>query len=154
MHSAAPTLKSLPAVYHSALRFTTGDGFRGRNSKLYERVGRQSLAVGGEQRRESDQPSLLFPDIYPKAVFGYTWLTFWLTYFYWPRRNSSPRAAFNHLRGPSQARRVTAKTPGDPPGPAVNYSWFHFIRHKRHINSQKEKSCSSFHSSEKKGRAN
>ncbi len=49
MHFPSSTLKLLDAVYHSALRFTTGDGFRTHRCILYEKVGWQSLAVRREQ---------------------------------------------------------------------------------------------------------
>ena len=43
MHAAPSTLKLLDAVYHSSLRFITGDGFRTHHCTLYENVGWTSL---------------------------------------------------------------------------------------------------------------
>lgn len=49
MHTPAAKLKYLDSVYHSALRFITGDNFRVHHCILYENVWWQSLAVGREQ---------------------------------------------------------------------------------------------------------
>ena len=49
MHSAPSSLKPLDAVYHSALRFITGDGFLTHHCRLYEKVGWPSLAIRREQ---------------------------------------------------------------------------------------------------------
>ena len=45
MHAALSTLKPLDAVYHSALCFITGDGFRTYHCVLYDKVGRPSRMV-------------------------------------------------------------------------------------------------------------
>lgn len=47
-HAAATTLIPLDAVYHSALRFITGDGYRTHHCLLYDKVGWLSLT----KRRE------------------------------------------------------------------------------------------------------
>ncbi len=49
MHSSAPTLKPLDAVYHSLLRLITGDGFRTHRCILYEKAGWQPLVARREQ---------------------------------------------------------------------------------------------------------
>ena len=49
MHAATSTLKPLNALYHSALRFITGDGYRTHHCVLYDKVGWPSLAVRREQ---------------------------------------------------------------------------------------------------------
>ncbi len=43
MHAAPSTLKQLDTVYHSAVRFITGDHFRTRHCNLYQAVGWPSL---------------------------------------------------------------------------------------------------------------
>lgn len=49
VHSPASTLSPLDAVYHRALRFITGDGFRTHYCLLHQKAGWQSLAVRREQ---------------------------------------------------------------------------------------------------------
>lgn len=61
MHASSSLLRPLDAVFHSALRFVTGDGFSTHHCVLYDRVGWSSLS----SRRE--QHCLLF--IY-KALIG------------------------------------------------------------------------------------
>ena len=48
MHASCTTLRPLEAVYHSALRFITGDGYLTHHCTLYEKVGWPSLAVRRE----------------------------------------------------------------------------------------------------------
>ncbi len=48
-HASASTLKLLDSVYHSALRFATGDSYNTHHCTLYNKVGRPSLA----QRRDT-----------------------------------------------------------------------------------------------------
>lgn len=48
MHASSSTLKLLDAVYHSALRFVTGDGFLTHHCTLYENVGWTSLSTRRE----------------------------------------------------------------------------------------------------------
>ena len=49
MHASASTLKPLNAVFHSALRFITGDRYLTHHCILYEKVGWPSLEVRREQ---------------------------------------------------------------------------------------------------------
>ena len=49
MHAAHSSLKPLDAVYHSALRFITGDAFTTHHCRLYGKVGWPSLAKRREQ---------------------------------------------------------------------------------------------------------
>ena len=50
MHAALSTLKPREAVYHSALRFITGDEFRNHHCVLHGKVGWPSLSVRREQQ--------------------------------------------------------------------------------------------------------
>ena len=49
MHASRSTLKPLDAVYHSALRFITGDSYLTHHCELYEKVGWPSLEIRREQ---------------------------------------------------------------------------------------------------------
>ena len=49
MHTSPSTLKPLDAVYHSALRFITGDSFLTHHCILYEKLGWPTLATLREQ---------------------------------------------------------------------------------------------------------
>ena len=60
-HAAASVLKPLDSVYHSALRFITGDGYRTHHCVLYEKVGWPSL----EERRNKHWLLFIF-----KALSG------------------------------------------------------------------------------------
>lgn len=47
-HASATALKPLDSVYHSALRFITGDPFKTHHCSLYEKVGWTSLSLRRE----------------------------------------------------------------------------------------------------------
>ena len=49
MHASAATLKPLDSVYHSALRFITGDSYDTHHCDLYSNVGWPSLSVRRER---------------------------------------------------------------------------------------------------------
>ena len=49
MHAAHASLKPLDAIYHSALRFITGDKFLTHHCRLYEKVGWPSLTIRRNQ---------------------------------------------------------------------------------------------------------
>lgn len=49
MHASAATLKPLDAVYHSALRFITGDNYNTHLCELYAKVGWPSLSVSHDR---------------------------------------------------------------------------------------------------------
>ena len=49
MHASAATLKLLDSVYHSALRFITGDSYNTHHCDLYSKVGWPSLVVRRER---------------------------------------------------------------------------------------------------------
>ena len=60
-HAAASTLKPLDSVYHSAIRFITGDSYDTHHCILYDRVGWSSLA----ERRKLHWHLFLY-----KAIIG------------------------------------------------------------------------------------
>ena len=60
-HAAAATLKPLDTVYHSALRFITGDSYNTHHCILYNRVGWSSLS----ERRTKHWHQFIF-----KAIDG------------------------------------------------------------------------------------
>ncbi len=49
MHASPSVLKPLDTIYHSAIRFITGDGFMTHHCHLYQNVGWTSLALRREQ---------------------------------------------------------------------------------------------------------
>lgn len=64
----AETLKPLDALYHSALRFITGDGYQTHHCILYEKVGWPSLSI----RREQHCLTFIYKAILNKLPFYLT----------------------------------------------------------------------------------
>ena len=72
MHAASAVLKPLDTVYHSAIRFITGDSFLTHHCTLYENVGWSSLTT----RRELHCLQFIFKTLSGK---GPEYLSSWLT---------------------------------------------------------------------------
>ena len=70
-HTSASTLKPLDSLYHSTLRFITGDSYSTHHCLLYEKVGWASLTV----RRDRHWFLFIYKALYWQLAIIYPLLT-------------------------------------------------------------------------------